>query len=119
MKLSEYKNEDALDLLADLMEPATELLADEELRKVFKEKSRLEAIKHAIKNHKRAVLEILARIDGKSVDEYECNVLTIPIKAIEIINDRDLIDFFRSQGQNEDESSFGPAMENIVGTARR
>ena len=62
MKLSEYQGEAALDLLADLIEPAGEIMSDKEIGEMFK-KNRFKAIGLAIKNHKKAVIQIMATID--------------------------------------------------------
>lgn len=100
MKLSEYRGEDALDLLADLIEPAAAIFGDEDVRgAVEKKANKATIIKLLIKNHKTEVIEILARIDGCKPEEYECNVFTLPVKLVEIFNDRDLTDLFQSQGQ--------------------
>ena len=112
MKLSEYKGEAALDLLADLIEPAGEIMSDKEIGEVFK-KNRFKAIGLAIKNHKKAVIQIMALSDGVPVDEYECNVFTLPIKLLKLLNDPDLIQLFTYQGQMGDANSSGSASENI------
>ena len=93
MKLSEYQGEEALDLLADLIEPAGEIMSDKEIGEVFK-KNRFKAIGMAIKNHKKAVMQIMAAMDGVPVDEYKCNVLTLPVKILEILNDPELVQLF-------------------------
>lgn len=112
MKLSEYQGEAALDILAGLIEPAGEIIADKEIGDVFKE-NRFKAIGLAIKNHKKAVMQILATIDGVSVDEYKCNVFTLPVKILELLNDPELIQLFPYQGQTGDANSSGSASENI------
>ena len=111
MKLSEYQGEAALDLLADLIEPAGEIMSDKEIGEVFK-KNRFKSIGLAIKNHKKAVMQIMAVLDGVPVDEYKCNVFTLPAKILELLNDPDLIQLFTYQGQTGDASSSGSASEN-------
>ena len=86
MKLSEYQGEAALDVLADLIEPAGEIMSDKEIGDVFK-KNRFKAIGLAIKNHKKAVIQIMATMDGVPVDEYKCNVFTLPVKILELLNE--------------------------------
>ena len=112
MKLSEYQGEAALDILADLIEPAGEIMSDKEIGEVFK-KNRFKAIGLAIKNHKKAVMQIMAVLDGVPVDEYKCNVFTLPAKILELLNDPDLIQLFTYQGQTGDAKSSGSASENI------
>ena len=111
MKLSEYQGEAALDILADLIEPAGEIMSDKEIGEVFK-KNRFKAIGLAIKNHKKAVMQIMAVLDGVPVDEYKCNVFTLPAKILELLNDPDLIQLFTYQGQTGDANSSGSASEN-------
>ena len=112
MKLSEYQGEAALDILANLIEPAGEIMSDKEIGDVFK-KNRFKAIGLAIKNHKKAVMQIMATMDGVPVDEYKCNVFTLPVKILELLNDSELIRLFTYQGQTGDANSSGSASENI------
>ena len=111
MKLSEYQGEAALDILADLIEPAGEIMSDKEIGEVFKE-NRFKAIGLAIKNHKKAVMQILATMDGVPVDEYKCNVFSLPVKILEILNDPEMIQLFQYQGQTGDAKSSGSVSEN-------
>ena len=112
MKLSEYQGEAALDILADLIEPAGEIMSDKEIGEVFK-KNRFKAIGLAIKNHKKAVMQIMAAMDGVPVEEYKCNVFSLPVKILEILNDPEMIQLFQYQGQTGDANSSGSASENI------
>ena len=112
MKLSEYQGEAALDILADLIEPAGEIMSDKEIGDVFK-KNRFKAIGLAIKNHKKAVMQILATMDGVPVEEYKCNVFSLPVKILELLNDPEMIQLFTYQGQTGDAKSSGSASENI------
>lgn len=111
MKLSEYENEEALDLLAELIEPATAICTDKKVVELFKQKDRKLAsvVKVIIKNHKKEIIEILAALDGVPVEKYKVNVLTLPAKVLEILNDDDLVNFFSQQIQ----SASGSATEHI------
>ena len=111
MKLSEYQGEAALDILADLIEPTGEIMSDKEIGEVFK-KNRFKAIGLAIKNHKKAVMQIMATIDGVPVEEYKCNVFTLPATILELLNDSELIRLFTYQGQTGGANSSGSASEN-------
>ena len=111
MKLSEYQGEAALDVLTDLIEPAGEIMSDKEIGEVFKE-NRFKAIGIAIRNHKKAVIQIMAAMDGVPVEEYKCNVFTLPVKILELLNDPDIVQLFTYQGQTGDANSSGSASEN-------
>lgn len=115
MRLSDIKDENALDVLAEIIEPLGEILSDEEVKKAWEKSKRLKAISVAIKNHKESVIYIMAALDGIPVEEYKINLLTLPAKIIEIISDPMLTDFFSSQGQKLEENNSGSAMENTEG----
>ncbi len=111
-KLSEYKDEDALELLADLITPISEIASDKKVISAFRKKSKLAGISVAIKQHKKAVMECLAILEGVSLEDYHCNIITLPKTILEIINDTELADFFVSQSQQMDKESSGSATEN-------
>lgn len=109
-KLSEYKNEEALDVLADIIDPVIEILADKGIAKLQRMKvPKLKLAQYIIKNHKESTLRILARLNDVPYEEYECNIFTLPMQILELLNDEELIRFFNSQGQTDETS--GSAME--------
>lgn len=97
MKLSDYKNEDAIEVIADILEPLSVIFTDEEIKKE-KNKNRMKAVSMALKKYKKEVIQILARIDDVPVDKYECNALTLPMKVLEVMNDKEVQDFLESLG---------------------
>lgn len=109
MKLSDIKGEAALDALADLIEPAAEIMTDEQFVKCIRNNNRVKAVKLALKNHKQAIITIMAVLDGKKPEEYEVNILTLPAKLLEVLNDPDVMNLFQLQGTV---TSSGSAMEN-------
>lgn len=110
-KLSEYKDEEALDLLADLLDPVTEMALDEKFQDAMSG-SRIQFVKFAIKNHKESVMQILAVLSGVPREEFHCNVLTLPMMFMEMIKDKDLMSFFKLQGLEDSENASGSATEN-------
>ena len=112
MKLSDIKGEAALDALADLIDPVSEIISDKEFVMLARTNApRTKLIKAAIKNNKKAVIQALAILDGKNPDEFEVNILTLPSKLIEILNDPAVSELFSLQGQTG--TSSGSATENI------
>lgn len=115
MKLSEYRGDDALEVLAELLDPAVEILADADIAAAWRDKNpnkprgqkQLKAVSIAIKKHKEAVIAILAALDHETPDEYreKINVVTLPKKLLEVLNDKDLRNFFTSQEQTKVEPS--------------
>ena len=115
MKLSDIKGEEALDVLADIIEPVAIIMADGEVSKIYKSgQPKIKLVKYIIKEHKPQVIEILAILDRKDPKEYakEMSLLTLPMKLLEILNDEDLMSVFQSQGQNMAKTSSGSVMEN-------
>lgn len=113
MKLTDFKNEDAVEVLADILEPASTILADEEVKKIIKSgKTRVVIAKEIMKSHSSEIIEILATLDGKTVEEYSCNPVTILMSLIAMLNDKELIDFFTSQATEMQDVSFTSVAEN-------
>lgn len=118
MRLSDFKGEEAIDVLADIIEPLTSIISDKEVQKLSKKKNVKPAsyIKPMLKNHKKEVIEVLARLDRKTVEEYSENLslLTLPMQILELINDPEVQNLFHSQGESKVTSlaSSSPATEN-------
>lgn len=110
-KLSEYKNEEAIELLADILEPVCEICADDEFQKSLS-KSKMEIVQTCMKKHSKALLKIMAVLDGVPFEEYHVNILELPVKVLQLLNDEELMNFFHSQGQMISSVASGSAMEN-------
>lgn len=113
MKLSNYKNEAALDLLADIIDPVSIIMQDQDFVKLARAKDtkKIQIIQFMLKQHKKEIVEIFAICDGVPVSEYQGTVLSMTKGLIELLNDEELIDFFTSQGLLKDILSSGPATE--------
>ena len=98
-KLSEIKDEEAIELLADLIEPISEIASDEAARKELMNAkhdgmSPMEMVKPLLKTHKKSIIKILAILEGTPVEEYHCNAITLPLRLIEVLNDPELLSLF-------------------------
>lgn len=105
MKITDFKNEGALELIMDLIDPIGRLFADQQFVDAVRKDKRLDAVKIAIKNHKSDIICVLARLNNKTVEEYEGNIISITTQLLEILNDEELSDFFISQGLMEEEDA--------------
>lgn len=114
MKLMEYKDEEALDLLAEILEPTMAIMQDKEVSKAYKSKDggKMAAVIVAVKRHKEEIMTILAAMDGVPVKEYHCNILTIPQRVIEIISDPEIKSFFSSAVSMVSGNASGGATED-------
>lgn len=113
-KLSEYKDGEALELLADIIEPVTIIVADKKVYKEFK-KTKIKGVSYVLKHHKEQVVPILAALEGVPEKEYHCNIITLPKVLLEIVNDKELVDFFNLQlPTTEAQETSGFATENTA-----
>lgn len=111
-KLSDYKGEEAIDLWADLMEPAARILADKQVSAVMQSKKPPIMIVHKIlKTHKADAIEILTRIDDTPINGL--NAVTRLLTLIgEMMEDETMKGFFDTQGQKKENVSSGSDTEN-------
>lgn len=120
MKISDYKGEEALDVLAELIEPAAAIMSDKDIAEFARKKNRVMLIKTLIKNHKAEVIEVMAVLDREDPRQYaeKVNLFTLPKKLLEVFNDPDVMSLFTSQGQSVEETSSTSAMESTEESAR-
>ena len=115
-KLSEIKGEDALDVLADLIEPASEFGTDKAFIELARKDDRIGCVRHALKCHKTAVLNIMAILEGEDPKTYSPPLLRLPAMLLDLFNEPELVALFTS-GQTV--TSSGSAMGNTEETATK
>ena len=119
MKISDIKGEAALDAFADMIDPAMEIMTDPAIFAAYKnpETTRAQLVGSIVKGHKKAVITIMAILDGKDPETYadEINIFTVPAKLMEIINDPEVRSLFHLQGQKQVVVSSGSATGNTTG----
>ena len=95
MRLSDYKNEEAIDVLADLIEPASKIIGDAEVRRVYEGKgTRGAIIKTALKNQKKAVVEFVAYLHREDPETFEFTIPTLLNDLLDVINDPEVAQLF-------------------------
>lgn len=116
-RLQDIKGEEALDVLADILEYVVMLTKNDKVREIIEDKGfrHVDSIKTLIKEGKNEILHIMAAIDGKSYDEFleSFDLLTLPVMLYQTFNDEALQAVFLSQAQTMEETSSGLATENI------
>ena len=112
MKLNELKNEQAIEVLADMFDPIIEIASDSKVVSAARSDNKILMVKCILKDHARAVFELMALSEGVPAEEYECDILTLPVKLLELFNKPEFSVLFQSQGQKMGETSFGSATEN-------
>lgn len=94
-KLSEIKGEEALDVLAEIIEPAAEIFTDENVKNALKaENNKAKAAKIILKGHNKAVLTLMAALEGVPVEEYQPTLFALPSLILGVLNDPELNSLF-------------------------
>lgn len=101
MKLSEIKGDRALEVIADIMEPITNLISDPETKKALKNNGKEPVVKilpKIIKTHKDDIYKMLAILDGVTVEEYakSANMVKIINDFTDIVMDESIQSLFTS-----------------------
>ena len=113
MKISDIKGEAALDAFADMIDPAMEIMTDPAISAAYEKPgtTRAQLVGLIVKSHKQSIIKIMAILDGEDPETYadKINILTVPAKLMEIINDPEMKSLFPSQGQKQVVVSSGSA----------
>lgn len=90
-KILDARGDEALDVLADLLDPVTEIAQDPDISGMMKDGGKATVAQFAaavLRKHKPAVIRIMAVDDGKTVEEESklLSVATIPLRLMGILN---------------------------------
>lgn len=115
--LSDIKGDAALELIADLMEPVTEIMGDPDVKAAYKGTAKnpgtpAKAISVAIRNHKKAVTTILALMDEEDPATYAPSAMVIPVRLMQLLNDPDMQSLFTLPNQSSESITSGSASGN-------
>lgn len=102
MKLSEIKGEKAIEVMADLMEPLARIFADKAVQEAVRAgEPKLLIGKKLLKGHAKEIIEVLAILDGDEPKTYaeKVNLMTLPNRLVEMMNDPLMADLFTSLDQ--------------------
>lgn len=110
MKLSELKGERAVEVIADLIEPITNIASDQKNLQLFKNTKRegetdlelgareiKEKIPKLLKTHKNDVLAILCTVNGTNPEDM--SMVDIIKGTIDLLNDEEIRNLFLSVGK--------------------
>ena len=116
-KLSEIKDDEAMDVLAEILEPASNLIKNEKFKIAIRgdkdtKPNRLEAVKIALTENRKDIVTIMAVLEGVPVDEFHYNLFTLPKMILDFFNDKEMLDFFHYQAETDSETPSGSVTEN-------
>lgn len=119
MRLSDYKNEEAIEVLADIIEPAAYIMADPEITKLFNSgKPKLLVVKYALKEHKQDVIEVIAALHRSKPEDLKFTMVSLIKDLLDLLNDPELLQVFTLQGQETDGEHSGAVMETTTAENR-
>lgn len=111
MRLSDFKDEKAIDVVAKLLVPIGNISADKELGEARKAAKHMgEFASMLLRKHRRDVLDMLAILDDKEPEEYHCTAASVLMDVLNMLNDPELMALFGLQRQTP--ASSGSASEN-------
>lgn len=121
MKISEIKGVDAIDVIADIIDPVTAIMADIEIKKAAQaKKPTIVIVKLLLKRHKESILEILAYLRGENPKDFKPSLLELTVMLVSLINEisdnKELMSLFLSQPQMMASVSSGTVMVNTEET---
>lgn len=110
--LSDYKDDEAIDLWATILDPLMVIVGDEEIKKMYAEKKSYASIAAvAIKEHKEQVKEVILAIDDTPITAS--NLMTrVLVNMLDMVNDGEYGAFLNSQVQKDGQSASTPATES-------
>lgn len=117
-RLEDARGADAIDLIADLIDPLTEISQDEEILKLTRKNGTpvFKIVQAILRRHKDSAIQILAIIDGVEPEDYKGNVFTIIGRLLGLLNNKDIQSFFGVSPERKQKKSSGCATENTEET---
>lgn len=114
-KLSDFKDDAAIEVVADLLLYLAEIARNPESR-AASTKSNFEFASALLKHNKHAVKGILAVLNETSLEDYTCTASSILADAVTMLSDPDLLVLFGVQRQTP--ASAGSASESTEAPAK-
>lgn len=109
MRLSEFKDEKGIEVVAKLMGPIGAIASNQENAKA-KDKSILEFASAMLQNNPKEIMAMLAILDDQDPADYHCSAATVLRDVFNMISDPELLMLFGLQGQTP--ASSGSASES-------
>ena len=116
MKLSEFKDEKAVEVVAKLLVPIGNIATDKEMAEAQRTARHMgEFASFALQKHARDVLDMLAHLNGQDPEDFHCSAATVMRDVMNMFSDPELMALFGLQRQNP--ASSGSASENTGAAA--
>ena len=109
MRLSDFKDEKAIEVVADLIDPIS-VIAQEVKKTKKDDMSVAQIVAIALKNCKKEAMQMFAVLNDIPVEEYHCTGVTILSDMIQMFSDPQLMQLFGLQSKIQ--TSSGSVSEN-------
>ncbi len=116
MRLSDFKDEQGIEVVAKLLSPIGNIAADKELAALREHHRHMGDFASALlQRHSRDVMDILAILDGKDPADYHCTAGSVLLGVLDLLSDPELMALFGLQRQTP--ASSGSASATIEAQA--
>lgn len=118
MRLSDYKDEQAFELIANLLPPLGRIAANTKNAKAKDAEAKdsgnvAEFAAALLRNNPRDLMEILAVLNGQDPAEFHCTAASLFAAVLDMLNDPELMQLFGLQSKTP--ASSGSASETTGG----
>ena len=116
-KISEFKDDEAMDVLAEILEPAVNIAKNKKFVNAFRgtedeKPNRIEAVKILLNENREDIVKIMAVLNETPVEDFHYSLITLPSMILQVLNDKEVLSFFSTQGETDSATSSGSVMEN-------
>ena len=116
MRLSEFKDEKGVEVVAKLLVPIGNIAADKEMAGIQKDSRNVgDFASLLLQRHTQDVMTMLAVLNDQDPADYPCNAATVLVDVFNMISDPELMMLFGLQRQTP--ASSGSASENTEALA--
>ena len=113
MAFTKLENEEAVEALADMLEPAATICADQKIQAMVKNsKPPILIASEIMKAYPEQIVAIMAASEGRTIKEYKVSIPGIIKKLIDLLNDKEFMSFFTSQAQTTEQILSGKPTES-------
>lgn len=116
MRLSEFKDEKGVEVVAKLLVPIGNIAADKEMANIQKDSVHMgDFASLLLQKHPQDVMAMLAVLNDQDPEDYHCTAATVLVDVFNMISDPELMMLFGLQRQTA--ASSGSASENTEAPA--
>ena len=107
MRLSDFKDEKALEVIADLIDPIAEIVSSPE-NKAASKQTPLKFVQAVMRNTPKSVMHMMAILNDEKPENYHCTSASVLKNALEMFTAPDIMALFGLQ--SETPASSGSAL---------